>query len=121
MPIAENMSANLAICSVFFFDDRFGIFRWLQKYEAMSRTKEGGSQLPRFGSARKSRVDPPHQLDGIIDRIPKCVFPGGRWLQSVVTEDGAILNSNFAVFRNEPSATMNPPRNFSRELGGCLA
>jgi hypothetical protein len=36
VPMAENMSANLAICSVFFFDDGVAIFRSLQKYGALS-------------------------------------------------------------------------------------
>ena len=36
MPIAESMSANFAICSVFFLVEATGIFRYLQKYGSLS-------------------------------------------------------------------------------------
>jgi hypothetical protein len=37
------------------------------------------SYLSRIGRAWKPRVDPPHRLNGIINRIPERVFPCGRW------------------------------------------
>src|SRR5579872_6022183 len=36
VPIAENISAYLATCSVFFFDESVTIFRYLQKYGVLS-------------------------------------------------------------------------------------
>ena len=57
--------------------ERFRFIRGV--YCLQSAKKSGADTLPRLVLGRKPRVDPSHQLDGIINRIAERVFSCGRW------------------------------------------
>jgi hypothetical protein len=42
-------------------------------------TERATPALPRSVGRRKPRVNPSHQLDGIINRIAERIFSRGRW------------------------------------------
>ena len=64
------------------WESSLGIVRQNHKQGICRRTvvlSPPTSQLPRSERTWKARIQAPHQLHGIINRIPERVFPCGRW------------------------------------------